>query len=250
MLPPTVEAAIALARQNNPSLLVAIHNKDAAKAAIGVAKSASKPVISLNGTLGGQRNQISGLSSADQAALTAQITVPFYSGGANKSKIRQARHANMRIGYEIKDTERAIDAGVRQLWAQLDAARQAVKSSHLQVQAAEVAFEGVELEQSVGTRTTLDVLDAEQEVLNAKLSLISAERSFDEATFQLLAILGVFDAKGMRLPVGLYDPGENFEAIKDDLYSRVTRTVFPDDVVSTLVEIPKKLASSVIKNGN
>lgn len=227
-LPPTVESAIALARENNPNLLAAIHNKDAAKAAIGVAKSASKPIISLNGTLGGQRGQINGLSKADQAALMAQITIPLSSGGANKSKLRQARHADERIGFEIRDAERSIDAAVRQIWAQIDAAQQAVKSSRLQVQAAEIAFEGVELEQSVGTRTTLDVLDAEQEVLNAKLSLIRAERNLDGATFQLLSILGVFDAEGIRLPVGLYDPIENFEAIKDDKLRLLTRKVLPD----------------------
>ncbi len=236
-LPPTVDSAIALARENNPNLLAAIHNKDAAKAAIGVVKSASKPVISLNGTLGGQRGQINGLSKADQAALTAQITIPFYSGGANKSKLRQARHADERIGFEIKDTERSIDANVRQIWAQIDAARQAVKSSRLQVQAAEVAFEGVELEQSVGTRTTLDVLDAEQEVLNAKLSLIRAERNLDGATFELLRILGVFDAQGIRLPIRFYDVKENFETIKNDKFGRVTRKVIPEQVISTLKKL-------------
>ena len=236
-LPSTVEAAISIARENNPTLLAAIHNKDAAKAAIGLAKSASKPIISLNGTLGGQRGQINGLSNADQAELTAQITIPLYSGGANKSKLRQARHADERIGFEIKDTERAIDASVRQTWAQIEAAQQAVKSSRLQVQAAEVAFEGVELEQSVGTRTTLDVLDAEQEVLNAKLSLINAERNLDGATFQLLSILGVFDAQGIHLPIDLHKPEQNFEAIKNDKLRRMTEKVVPKQVISKLKKL-------------
>lgn len=236
-LPPTVEAAIALARQNNPDLLAATYNKAAAKAAIGVAKAANKPIVSLNGTLGGQRAQINGLSSADQAALTAQITIPLFAGGANKSRVRQALHADTRIGFEIRDAERSIDEGVRQIWAQLDAARQALKSSLLQIEAAKIAFIGVELEQSVGTRTTLDVLDAEQEVLNAELSYIDAQRNLDAATFQLLTVLGVFDAQGIRLPVDFYNPQENLNLIKDDELVRLTRKLNPKKVNPTVKKI-------------
>ena len=222
-LPPTLEVAIARARQNNPTLLAATHNRTAAKSAIDIAKSASKPVVSLNGTLGGQRGQINGLAEGDQFSFGAQFVVPLFSGGRNKSRVRQARHADTRMGFEIKDLGRALDEGVRQTWAQLDAVRQALESSRLQVEAAEIAFEGVELEQSVGTRTTLDVLDAEQEVLNSKLSQINAERDVNVTTFQLLTVLGVFDATAMRLPIDLYDSSENLESEKEDGFSRLSK---------------------------
>ena len=230
---------MALARDNNPSLLAARYNKEAAKSAIGVAKSASKPVISLNGSLAGQRRQIAGLPTNDQAAISAQIRIPLYSGGNNQSRIRQAKQAETRMGFEIRDVERSIDEGVRQIWAQLDAARLALKSSRLQVQAAEIAFEGVELEQSVGTRTTLDVLDAEQEVLNSKLSEIDAKLNLNRATFQLLTVLGVFDATGIRLPVDYYDPEENFNTIKSDGLVRITDKFVPEPVISTIKKIGK-----------
>jgi len=236
-LPPTVEGAIARARQNNPGLLAAQFNQKAAKAGIDVAKSGSKPVVSLNGSLGGQRGQINGLPTADQAALTAQITVPLFSGGANRSRLRQARHAETRIGFEIRDAERSVDAAIRRLWAQLDAAQLVLKSSLLQVQAAEIAFEGVELEQSVGTRTTLDVLDAEQEVLNSKLSVIDARKNLNVATFELLTIIGVFDAEGIRLPVTSYDPNENFEHIKSDGLTRITQKYVPEKITSAIKKI-------------
>ena len=215
------------------------YNKEAAKSAIGVAKSASKPVISLNGSLAGQRRQIAGLPTNDQAAISAQIRIPLYSGGNNQSRIRQAKQAETRMGFEIRDVERSIDEGVRQIWAQLDAARLALKSSRLQVQAAEIAFEGVELEQSVGTRTTLDVLDAEQEVLNSKLSEIDAKLNLNRATFQLLTVLGVFDATGIRLPVDYYDPEENFNTIKSDGLVRITDKFVPEPVISTIKKIGK-----------
>ena len=144
------------------------------------------------------------------------------------------------MGFEIRDVERSIDEGVRQIWAQLDAARLALKSSRLQVQAAEIAFEGVELEQSVGTRTTLDVLDAEQEVLNSKLSEIDAKLNLNRATFQLLTVLGVFDATGIRLPVDYYDPEKNFNAVKSDGLVRITDKFVPEPVISTIKRLGNK----------
>ena len=226
-LPASLAAALAIARQNNPGLAAAIYNKDASKAAIDVAKSASKPVVSLNGTVGGQREQIAGLPSNDQASLTAQFTMPLYTGGNNKSRIRQAKQAEARLGFEVRDIERAIDEGVKQIWAQLDAARLTLKANETQVEAAEVAFEGVVLEQSVGTRTTLDVLDAEQEVLNAKLAMLDAEQNLNVATFQLLTVLGVFDAEGIRLPIERYNPAENLNDIRDDKFKRLTKKIIP-----------------------
>ena len=221
-LPPTLTAALDIARQNNPGLAAAIYNKDASKAAIDVAKSALKPVVSLNGTVGGQREQIAGLPTNDQASLTAQFTMPLYTGGNNKSRIRQAKQAEVRMGFEIRDIERAIVEAVKQIWAQLDAARLTLKANETQVSAAEVAFEGVVLEQSVGTRTTLDVLDAEQEVLNAKLAELDAERNLNVAIFQLLTVLGVFDAEGIRLPIERYNPAENLNDIRNDKLKRLS----------------------------
>ena len=135
--------------------------------------------------------------------------------------------------------ERTIDEGVRQIWAQLEAARLTLKSTRLQVQASEVAFTGVELEQSVGTRTTLDVLDAEQEVLNSKLSEIDAELNLNLATFQLLTVLGVFDAQGIRLPVDYYDPVDNFDKVKSDRISRLTDKIVPETIKSKVQDMVK-----------
>ena len=227
-LPRSLQIAIALARENNPQLLAAYFNEDAADSAINVAKSASRPVISLNGSAGVTRDQVLGIGEADQASLTAQISIPIFSGGLNRSRVRQAKHAKTRLAFEVRDTELAVDQTVAQIWAQLDAARLSLRASRQQVTAAEVAFEGVDLEQKVGTRTTLDVLDAEQEVLNAKLSVVEAERNVNAATFQLLTTLGVFDVEGIRLPVEEYDPNENFEAVRYKGMTEVVDRYVPD----------------------
>ena len=240
-LPPSLQVAIGLARENNPQLLAAYFNEDAADSAIDVAKAASRPVLSLNGNASISRDQVLGFAEADQLGITAQLNIPIFSGGLNRSRVRQAKHAKTRLAFEARDTELAVDQTVAQIWAQLDAARLSLRASRQQVTAAEVAFEGVDLEQKVGTRTTLDVLDAEQEVLNAKLSVVEAERNVNATTFQLLTTLGVFDVEGIGLPVEEYDPNRNFETVK---YQGMTAVVdryvpeFVQDAADEIAEIP------------
>ena len=213
-LPPSLPDAIAAARENNPQLIGSYFNEAAGRAAIDVAKAAGRPTVSLSGGVSRQRAQLSQLPSIDGASITAQITVPIYSGGGNTSRRRQAEHAKTRLAFETRDAELAIDEAVTQIWAQLTASRASLKAAKRQVSAADLAFEGVTLEQSVGTRDQLDVLNAEQETLNAQLSVIEAERNVSVATFQLLSTIGVFDAEGIRLPVDGYVPEENFNLIR------------------------------------
>ena len=229
-LPRTLDEALRLARQNNPQLLSAYYNERAGEAAIDVAKAAGRPTLSLNGTVAGARNQILGIEESEQAVLAARLSVPIFSGGANASRVRQARHAKARLGYEVRDTERAVDQTVAQIWAQMEAARRIVQTSQRQVASADIAFEGVTLEQQVGTRDQLDVLNAEQEVLNARLTLVNAERNLDSAVFQLLSIIGVMDADGIALPVDRYDEGEYLQGVAYDGLERAVDRLVPEAV--------------------
>jgi len=233
ILPESLPRAINLARENNPQLLAAYFNQQAAGAAIDVAKAASRPVVSLNGTLGATRDQISSFTSADQAAIAAQISIPIFSGGLNKSRIRQARHAQARLEFEARDAELAVNQFVAEIWARRDAAKRSLTASQKQVDAAEVAFEGVELEQQVGTRTTLDVLDAEQEVLNARLAAANAQRNLNAATFELLRALGAFDAESIQLPVDHYDPVKDFERVSQDGMKAIVDKYVPKAIKNT-----------------
>lgn len=213
-LPPSLPDAIAAARENSPQLIGSYFNEAAGRAAINVAKAAGRPTVSISGAVTRQRDQLSQLPTVNAASITAQLTVPIYSGGGNTSRRRQAEHAKTRLAFETRDAELAIDQAVTQIWAQLSAARASLKAAKRQVTAADIAFEGVSLEQSVGTRDQLDVLNAEQETLNAQLSVIEAERNVSVATFQLLSTMGVFDAEGIRLPVDGYMPNDNFDLVR------------------------------------
>lgn len=213
-IPSTLGQARVLALENNPSLLASQFNEDVADAGLNVANAASRPRLSAVGTLSGAEEPSFGVSRARSASVVAQISVPIFTGGMNRSKKRAASEARNRALFQTRDAKRMINQSVAQIWAQLDAASRTRKASALQVEAAEVAFEGVLLEQDVGTRTTLDVLDAEQELLSAKQALIDAERAYNVATYQLLTVLGAFDAQALQLPVQFYDPDENFDRVR------------------------------------
>ncbi|MEP1230452.1 MAG: TolC family outer membrane protein [Litorimonas sp.] len=243
--PVDLTMATKLALENNPQIIAAYFNEEAARAGIDVAKSAGRINVSLNGTVGGNRNQTIGVPRADQASLAAQITVPIFSGGLNKSRIRQAKHAKARLAFETRDMQWEIERNVAQVWAQLDAANVAVEASLRQEASASVAFKGVELEQSVGTRTQLDVLDAEQEVLDAKLAVVNAQRDLNAANFQLMAVMGVFDSQGLGLAVDNYDPSENFEGVSYKGLKAFTNTVTPDVVEAAGGETTRVLRQGV-----
>ena len=251
ILPPTVYDAQRIGVANNPQLLALRFNREAALAGRDVAASAGKPTVSLNASFANQRAQIGGIREADSASLTAQLNIPLYSGGANKSRVRQAMNAVERLSYEEVDIQDAIKQTIAQIWAQLTAARRSLMASKQQVESAEVAFEGVTLEQQVGTRDTLDVLNAEQELLNAKLSVVNAERTVDATVYQLLSVLGAFDAESINLPIDYYDPKVNFELLKDDGMSRAVDRFVPvaiQKIGPQLPNIPRDVIAVTTRN--
>ena len=190
ILPTTLILSQAQARKSNPQLSASRHNESVAQAGIYVAQSAHKPNISLNASLQNGNDTSFDIARSQAASITAQIRIPILSGGTNRSRVRAAKQAQTRAKFETREIEYVIDEAIAGLWAQLNASKSVLQSSKKQVLSAEIAFEGVELEQQVGTRNTLDVLDAEQELLNAKLSVVLAERNVNLATYQLLTTMG------------------------------------------------------------
>ncbi len=220
ILPPGLAQAQAKAREHNPGLVASRYNEQVASATIKIAKARGRPSVSLNGNLQGVRDTGGGIASSEAASITAELRIPLYSGGANRSQLRAAQQAKIRSRFETREVEQTVVQLVANLWAQKDAASQTLESSLKQVDAATVAFEGVELEQQVGTRSTLDVLDAEQELLNAKLAVVQAVRNVGAAQYQLLAVMGGFDAYSLGLAVTVYDPQQNFNRVSKSPFGK------------------------------
>lgn len=198
-LPESLEDAIAISLENDPNLRSAQFALDASEANIKVAETDILPRFSLNGNLASTSEQSQEDVSTNSAGISINMNAPIYQGGRNYSAIRQAEaEANVRRA-ELQDTARLIREATAIAWEQLAASQSTISVSKEQIKAAEVAFEGVTEETKVGFRTTLDLLDAEQELLEARTNLVSAKRDEQVAAYELLRAIGLLTIEHLGL---------------------------------------------------
>ena len=213
-LPDALEAAQSLAREFAPAAVGARERAEVSRRQIAIARGSLLPSVSLTTSYQYAEDPTPFTVDSEQFAYGVRASVPIFQGGLNYSRIREARalHASDRAG--VIEAERQVEAQVNASWQNLVAARVIITSAQASVDANQLALEGVRREAMVGTRTTLDVLDAEQELLNAEVSLVNARRDEQTAAFSLLA------AAGLLTPASLgIDPGAGGETALD-LYER------------------------------
>jgi len=205
----TLNDAKAFAVRNHPSILETRHSVMAAELNIRRAEAAYSPQVTLNGTLGIDGN----FDTGQQVGVT--VSGPIYAGGRLASTVRQfqARRDATRAALHI--TRHNLEQEVGNAYAFLQVARASLQASDQQVRAATVAFRGVREEATLGARTTLDVLNAEQELLNARANVISAQADQVIASYAVLASMGLLTADHLKLPVQQYDPSAYYNLVKD-----------------------------------
>jgi len=215
-LPTSAETALAIAVDNNPLLIAAKADAAAARYDIGVARAARLPRLSAVGS-GNYNNYLGTLTSTfpgrafSQTQRTATLglsaTIPFYQGGLPAAQVRRAQALSSQTLEQIVLVERRVVAETRAAFARRRATLAVIKSSEAAVSANEFALEGVRAENSVGTRNVLDVLNAQQELLNSRVQLVTAQRDAYVAGFALLAAMGRAEARDLGLfGGGLFQP--------------------------------------------
>jgi outer membrane protein len=147
--------------------------------------------------------------------VIGQVTVPIYQGGAEYALIRQAKETVSQRRLELAQNRDQARANVVQAWAQLEAAKAQIEATKAQVAAAEIALNGVREEARVGQRTTLDVLNAQQELVNARVALVTAQRDRVVASYTLLSAVGRLSIPVLGLQVPLYDPIVHYQQVRD-----------------------------------
>lgn len=217
-LPATPDEAVRIALANNADLVSITRQADAAGFDVKTVRATRLPTLS--GVLSGDYvnsvgGEISGVSPNGTAtAIGVQGRIPLYQGGLPAARIRQAQAIEGQTLEQRIATERAVVANTRSAFATYQAAQNAIASNQVAVSANELALEGARAENSVGTRTILDVLNAEQELLNAQVQLVSVRRDAYVAGFQLLNAMGQAEADDLGLDGGpLYDPLGNYRAV-------------------------------------
>jgi outer membrane protein len=150
-----------------------------------------------------------------QASVAAQLTVPLYQGGSEYAAIRQAKETLGQRRLDLDTARDQVQATVTQAWGQLDAAKAQILATQAQVTAAEVALNGVREEARVGQRTTLDVLNAQQDLVNARVALVTAQRDRVVASYTVLAATGALSPQVLGLRIQVYDPIVHYQQVRD-----------------------------------
>ena len=211
ILPGSDDEALAVGIQSNPTLNAAREQARAADYAVDVAVGALLPSLSVQGQYQKSVDQIARGIKTNAFSVVAQLTVPIYQAGVDHANVRQASELRNQATQNVAEAERQVRDAVRTAWEALRAARAAIALYDRGVRANEVAFEGVKQETAIGARATLDVLNAEQELVNARVALAISRRNAYVAAYQLLAGTGGLTAKALLLPVKLYDPLQHYD---------------------------------------
>jgi outer membrane protein len=216
-LPATQEEAVSLAGNNNFNVVSATFTELAARDNIDFVRGQLLPQISVVGTLSRTRDQSFTFKGdlTNSAQITAQLTMPLYEGGAIYSQTRQAEQTVGQRRSQVDDARRAAIQTATQSWSTLQAARASISSFASAVRAAQIALEGTQQEALVGTRTVLDVLIQNQQLLTTQSQLITAEHDAALAEFNVAAAAGRLIAAELKLPVKLYDMGQHYKQVKD-----------------------------------
>jgi TolC family type I secretion outer membrane protein len=215
-LPKSVDDAVALSFKNNPNIQAAMYALESSSADVATTEGSLLPEVSLVGNASRAWNQSTTYTGRhDTASVMAKATIPLYRSGADYSRTREALQIKSQKRQELEDTRQKARDGATSSWQDLHTSRAAIAAHTIETEAATMALEGVKEESKVGTRTTLDVLNAEQELLNAKINLVRSQHDEAVATLQVLASCGSLTLENLHLAVTPYDPEEYYNEVSD-----------------------------------
>ncbi len=216
-LPKSVEAAMRRGAEQHPSIRSALHLVDAAVFAVKTAEGELLPTVSLEGTVSRQWSPPSSptVDSVDSASIFGRVSIPLYQGGLVSSQVRQAKEDLGQTQVQVDVARDQIRASIVSAWGQYQAAVASISAAEAAVSANQLALEGVIEEQRVGQRTTLDVLNAQLELVNSRVDLVTAQRDRTVAAYALASATGQLTADALRLGVTLYDPTEHYDKVRN-----------------------------------
>ena len=216
-IPATEGEARAIARQENPIAKQVQHLVKAAELGVQIASRAMRPSLNANGRLSVNDD------GDESASIGLELSGRIYQGGAISSQLRQAQARRDEARSQLYTAGLQVDQQVGNAYANLAVAIASIDASRQQVSAAELALRGTREELQLGARTTLDVLDQEQEVLDARTNLVSAEVDRIVAAYQVLDSIGLMTAENLRLNVPIYDPAAYYNAVSNAPRGQVSK---------------------------
>ncbi|MDO8399975.1 MAG: TolC family outer membrane protein [Bradyrhizobium sp.] len=217
-LPGTLPSAVDLGLTQNPNVTAAMFGIDVSYLQVRVNEGALLPTVTLQASVQQSQEQTMTIQRSFSASALAQLSVPVYQGGAEYALIRQSKEtlAQQRLNLEqVRDQTRA---NVVTAWGQLVAGKAQVQSAQSQVSASEIALNGVREEAKAGQRTTLDVLNAQQALVNARVALVTAQHDRVVASYSVLDKVGRLSPVVLKLPTTVYDPSVHYHQVRDSWF--------------------------------
>ncbi len=223
LLPHALQDAVAISQSEHPQIQAGLHAVDAAELNVKVQEGSLYPTVSLQGSVT-QAYDVQGIpgENAFQAMAVGSLTVPIYDGGLSFANIRQAKEQLSQARLQVDLQRETIRAQVVSTWGALISARSNIRSFQSQIRANESALAGVREEAKLGQRTTLDILNAQQTLLNSRVNLISSQRDQVVQSYALLAAIGRLSATVLGLNVSVNDPTIHFDQVKDKIWGAQT----------------------------
>jgi len=214
-LPGNLDEVTELSVSRNPGVLAAGFAEKAARHRVREVTGELYTSVALNASLSHREEAVARDSEAQRAEILAEVTIPLYQQGAVSSRVRAAKQTSNQRRIEIEEARRRTEQESVSAWEGLQTARAQIRSFESGVRAAEIALEGVRQENEVGARTILDILDAEQELLDAKVNLVRSQRDEIVAGFGVFSAIGRLTARDLELAVEVYNPETDYMNVRD-----------------------------------
>ncbi|HYC04773.1 MAG TPA: TolC family outer membrane protein [Azospirillaceae bacterium] len=219
-LPTSLQETIALAEQNSPAVVAAQYQLEGAEALASAVFGEMLPSVNVTGTMERGWDLAERDTVRNTASIGARLTVPLYQGGGTSARVREAKQTANQRRIQVEEARRQARETAIRAWEALVTSRASIKSRQDQVRSGEIALEGVRQEATVGSRTILDVLDAEQELLDARVQLVRSQRDDLVASFQVLAATGQLTAPRLGLNVPVYDETAHYREVRNKLWGQ------------------------------
>ncbi len=218
-LPRSLAEALEIAERESPNVISALYREEAARYNVDKIWGELLPQVSLEANYTHRNNSSNFTDEQEQASITGRVTMPLYEGGETRARVRQAKHQHVGRLQEIEQARSETEAQVTAAWSRLMAARSQMQSDDIQVEASRTALEGPREEEKVGQRNLLDVLNAEQEFLEAQVQLVSTKRDLVVAGYSVLAAIGRLTGEHIDVGGVLYDPEQHYNDARNEWIS-------------------------------
>ena len=238
LLPRSLEEAHGVGEKESPGVVGALYKEAAERHSIARIRGELLPDLRLEASYGNRFRLQGGIDEQETTSVTGRLSMPLYEGGETHARVRQAKHRHVSRSQEIEQARQETQAGVTQAWSRYQTTRSQLRSDRMQVDAARTALEGVREEERAGQRTILDLLNAEQELVDAQVQLVSTRRELVVSAHALLAQMGRLTATELDLSQEVYDPAANYEDVRNrwlglDIQRADGRRELVDAVINT-----------------